>query len=537
MESLGAIVAGLGLFFIGVKEVGRHLKQMSSRRMRGMLARVTGNRLKASVLGTIMGALTQSTNAATFLVISMVTAGMVEIGGALPIALWANVGTSALVLLATIDIRLLVFFLLGLVGLCYYFGLNEHERFRHLIGAVLGISLLFLGLSLIKSGAAPLRDQLWMQEFLRFSSKSLWLALFAGAILTLVAQSSATVSVVAVTLLSAGLLTMDQTVILVFGASLGSGANIYLMSMNLTGTGRVIALLQVWLKCIGVLLLLPLFLFEIKLGVPGIKSCAGWLGSTPADQVAWIYLFLQLVPAVVMTLLSAPAQRLARKFSPLNLTEQLSRPEFIYDQAVEEAESALDLVTREHARLIRRLPQILDPVRPDEAPDNTLSSKALHEASIMLGNEIAEFLDRLMGYCQTHTSMERMIHIRSCHGQLRQLYDTGLELASTLDQPFGAPLLNGLRGQLIEGLHTVLMVFADCADSDPEMRDMLETITSDRSDLMKQTRSQLLQSHLQMNTETQARLFLATSLFERMIWLVHRYAELMERNTSILADK
>jgi phosphate:Na+ symporter len=280
-----------------------------------------------------------------------------------------------------------------------------------------------------------------------------------------------------------------------------------------------------------VLLLLPLFLFEIKLGIPGIKSCAGWLGATPADQVAWIYLFLQLVPAIFMTFLSAPAQRLARKFSPPNPTEQLSRPEFIYDQAVEEAESALDLVNREHARLIRRLPQMLDPLRPDEAGGNALSSKALHEASCTLTNEISEFLDRLMAHCQTHESLERMIRIRSCLDLLKQLYDTELNLASTLDQPFDAPLLKNLRGQLVEGLHTVLMVFADCADSDPEMRDMLETITSDRSDLMKQTRSQLLQSNLQMNTETQSRLFLATSLFERMIWLVHRYAELMERDS------
>jgi len=533
MENWAAIIAGLGLFIIGVKQVGHHLKQMAGHRMRAVMARATRNRLRTALLGVLAGALTQSTNAATFLVVSMVTAGIVEVSGALPIAIWSNVGTSALVMMATLDMRLLAFFMIGLVGLCYYGGLHEHEKWRHLIGASLAVCLLFLGLSLVKSGTAPLRHEPWVVEFLRFASGSFGVALFAGAVMTLVAQSSATVSVVALTLLASDLLTMDQTIMLVFGASLGSGANIYMLAMNLTGTGRVIALMQVWLKGLGVLLLLPVFLCEIYAGWHGIKVAAGWLGATPQAAVAWVYLFLQLVPALVMTVFSASCLRLARRFCPPDPSEELARPAFIYDQALEETETALDLVEREQVRLIERLPRMLETLITDGQREGSLPPGLLHASGIALMSEIASFMDALMLRCQTHAALERLVNSRARQDILEPLYDNALALSNALSDAFSKAELQGLGGRLVEGLHAVLCVFAESAASDPGLIPTVQALTSDRSELMKQLRSGLVETQRHLAADAQANLFTATSLFDRVIWLVHRFSGLMEQREEL----
>ncbi len=527
MEHWASIVAGLGLFFIGVKQVGHHLKQMAGHRMRAVMARTTSSRLRTSVLGVLAGALTQSTNAATFLVVSMVTSGIVDVAGALPIAIWSNVGTSALVMMSTLDMRLLAFFMIGLVGLCYYGGLHEHEKWRHLIGASLAICLLFLGLSLIKSGTAPLRHQPWVVEFLRFASGSFVFALFAGAVMTLVAQSSATVSVVALTLLASDLLTMDQALMLVFGASLGSGANIYMLAMNLAGTGRVIALMQVWLKGAGVLLLLPVFLGEIYLGWHGIRAAAGWLGTTPQASVAWVYLFLQLIPALMMTLFAAPCLRLARRFCPPEPREELARPAYLYEQALDEPETALDLVEKEHIRLIGRLPRLLESLIADQRQEAPLAAGVLHASGMALMSDIGCFMDALMLRCQTHTALERLVAGRARQDILAQLYDHELALSNALSDAFPQADAQGLRVRLVEGLHAVLCVFADSAASDPALIPTVQALTSDRSALMKQLRSGLVQTQGHLDADAQISLFTATSLFERVIWLVHRYSELM----------
>ncbi len=537
MEIFATMFAGLGLFFIGVKGIGDNLKSMSGRRFRSWMARATRHPALAAVIGTTFGAVTQSTSAVTFIVVSVVSAGLVQVRQALPIVAWANVGTSALVLLATLDIHLMVLYLLGVVGIFYYLDLNKNDRFRHLVGALLGVGLLFLGLWLIKSGAAPLKEIPWVQVFLSFSAGSFLLAFVVGAVLTLVAQSSATVTVVAVTMTAAGMLTLDQTLMIVMGAGMGSGLSVYFMSSNLTGTGRRLALIQVWLKFLGVILLLPLFLLEVYAGVPGPKALSGWLGDDLPRQVAWVYLVLQLLSACTASLFGTRLYRMAERCSPENPAERLARTKYIYDQSLEEAESALDLVEKEQARLLLRLPQFLDKLRPDELDCGEHTTEVLYQAGNAVADECGIFLADLIGRSQSRETMERTINIQQRHDLLRHLQDGCLELTRILDGPLSETAAQRLRTQLVEGLHAVLMVFNETLqDVAPDELEMLLIISDDRSSLMERIRAGLTGKDQAISSDTQARLFQATSLFERLIWLVHRYALLLQRHYRLVAD-
>ena len=200
MEIVADIIAGLGLFFIGVRSIGTHMKQMTGARFRSWVAWATGHHLSAALVGTAAGIVTQSSNAVTFISVSLVTSGMITPARALPVLAWANVGTALLVFLATLDIHIAVLFLLGVVGFCYYFGLNERERGRHLIGALYGVGMLFFGVWLIKQGARPMKDLESVRAFIRFSAQSQLLPFIAGLLLTLVIQSSSTMSAIAVTM-------------------------------------------------------------------------------------------------------------------------------------------------------------------------------------------------------------------------------------------------------------------------------------------------------------------------------------------------
>ena len=79
MEIFIDIFAGLGLFFVGVKLIGSNLKQLSGRWFRRLIGGATRNTLSAALLGVLSGALTQSSSAITFISISMVTAGLIEV--------------------------------------------------------------------------------------------------------------------------------------------------------------------------------------------------------------------------------------------------------------------------------------------------------------------------------------------------------------------------------------------------------------------------------------------------------------------------
>ncbi len=54
-EILSAMLAGLGLFFIGVKFIGSHCKQMSGRGFRLLVARAVAQGWQSALLGVVSG--------------------------------------------------------------------------------------------------------------------------------------------------------------------------------------------------------------------------------------------------------------------------------------------------------------------------------------------------------------------------------------------------------------------------------------------------------------------------------------------------
>ena len=96
----------------------------------------------------------------------------------------------------------------------------------------------FLGSQLIKLAGAPLGELEWMRALVAFAAASDLLGLGLGLLIGVALQSSSTLAVIAVTLTDSGLLSLEQTVVLLLGGGLGSGVAVALMAVNLGGTAR-----------------------------------------------------------------------------------------------------------------------------------------------------------------------------------------------------------------------------------------------------------------------------------------------------------
>ena len=532
MEIVADIVAGLGLFFIGVRSIGTHMKQMAGARFRRWVAWATGHQISAALVGTTAGIVTQSSNAVTFISVSLVTSGMITPERALPILAWANVGTALLVFLATLDIHIAVLFLLGAVGFGYYFGLNERERARHLIGALFGVGMLFFGVWLIKQGARPMKDLESVRAFIRFSAQSQALPFVAGLLLTLVIQSASTMSAIAVTMAAAGVLTLDQTLMIVLGSNIGSGLSTLLLSGNLTGIGRQLAFVQLATKVLGVVLLLPMLLLAQVAEARGGVSVLARLGSNMAEQVAVVFLILQVVSAVSAGLLSRVLIALAGRLYPPSVRDVLSKPHFIYEQALDEPETALDLVEQEQARLLGFLPRLLDPLRTAEVDGTPFQHKELLAACTNVASECAGFIDRLMSRAQSHGALERVMSVRARNELLVHMMDGCHDFVGWLAEDFPEPPARALRESLVEGLCTVLLVLSDAVQDGEHDYVIALALTSDRASVMEGIRAGFIGAERGLGPESQARLLSATSVFERVIWLANRYVIALDRQVS-----
>ncbi len=516
-----AALAGLGFFLAGLYMLSEAIRALAARYIRTVLMTISKLPLSGPVMGILLGALTQSTSAATFVCMGLLNSRAVTFRAALSITAWTGVGTSALVFLASIDLRVAALSALALVAVFYLAALHRHESGRRSAELLVAIGLLLLGLAMVKETGQDLQRNAWAQEFFVFSSTSWVYGFLIGLVITLVMQSSSTVSVIAVALGAAGLLPLPSALVIVCGANLGSGLSVVLVSSHLTGLPRQLAVWQAAVKGLGsVAILVPVVAFLFLGSLPEPAS----FGMSLPMVVALTYLTLNLAGAFLATALHRPLVKLLEAIAPVDADKQQYEPEFLIDEAAEDPETALMLARREYARLVALLPLALAPLRPGEdAGMLRLGNAHRRRLALELADQIESFVSLAVTSHPQNSDVGGLLLLQRHNGQLKSLIDTlhgYVEELETLKDPALHEI--AMRASMTETLHFLLGLIADHANDGGDT-EMLERLTRNRSDLMTRFRSEIVKQESMTNANREA-LFVATGLFERMVWLVRELA-------------
>ena len=525
--------AGLGLFFVGMRLISAHVSQFGGGRFHALMVHGLKRPLAPQSLGLMFGALTQSTSAVTFVTSGLVAAGAMTLTQALPMLSWANVGTSALVLLAAVNIHSMVLLLLGAVGLSFFLGLERTEPYRHVVFALLGLGLLLLGLTMLKGGVATLGSEPWMREFVEFSGSGVAIALVSGFVIAVAVQSSSIVAVLALPLVHEGLLSLDQTVLLIYGASVGSGFAVLLLASGMEGHARQLSLCQAILRALTALVLLLLFFVEREGGFPLVLALLRAASDSPTAQCALAYLLCQLVLVVTSQISAQWLLGLARRLAPPSSQESLMTPHYLFDEAADDPATALSLVELEHRRLVGFLPDFLEDLRPEEERSPQAAPLKLRAAA---SESIASEIDRLLGATiRANPDMADIEAAFSARSRLQTLQPLQSALVQFASELLAVPVAErpAMAGYLVEGLHAILMVAADANQGgDPDAVRHLFVLTDDRSALMERVRAELLGASGSIGGRES--LLSATLTFERIIWLLRRLAPPPDEATQVV---
>jgi phosphate:Na+ symporter len=520
LDLFASLLGGLGLFLVGIRAVGTHLQQLAGPRMRAVMAAATRGPVSTSLAGLMLGGLTQSSNAVTFIATSLISAGLLRMRAALPMLAFANVGTAGLVLLATVDLRLIVLWLAALVGVLTAFGLDRSGRARPALGALLGLALLFLGLDLMKAGAGPISAMPEVQAGAAAIAGSPVLVFLLATLVTVPVQSSSTVTILALSLHNVGLLSFEGAVVATLGASFGSGLAVVAMGGGLRGSARRLPLYQLLLRAGGAALAGLLFLLERWLGWPLLLAPLQWLADDADDRIGLLFLALQLVTAVVSVPFAGAAERLLARLCPETEAEAASRPRYLYDQALADPATALELVEREEARLLARLPPLLDPLREDAEP--SLPRAELLSANAAVERSAARFLAELRQRAGERALLDRAVALDARLALLGGLRETLGEFGDTVEAGLREPALAPMLARLVEALHLLLTQLAEAAEGGAEDAAMLRALTEDRNDMMAGIRRRVARSSPELTGAAHSLLFRATAQFERAVWLIRR---------------
>jgi phosphate:Na+ symporter len=528
VAQIGLFVSGMGFFFFGLHLVTSHLQQSGGHKLRRLLARVTDRTWLSCLLGVLAGAVTQSASAIAVILASMTASGIVTVRRALPILAWTNVGATLLIFLALLDVRMAVLYLLGLSAIAFSYG--RQLRWRTLFGVVLGICLLFYGLDAMKQSGQAFQEMAWFQELWGRAQQAFFLAFASGVLLAFVTQSSNAVILLGVGMAQHRLLVAENTMMVIYGAHLGSTLARLVVGGGMKGSSRQVGRFQDLFKIIGSTVFVALFYLEVLGGVPLVHALAAACADAIETQMALVNLFYNVFMALGLTLLLQPMVRLLDRLWPATAEENLAKVEFIYPQALDFPETALDLVEKEQARLLLRLPDFLAPLTTLNGPPRPAKLEDLHRAFTNLAKEIELYCAALFDRRHNQATSERLINIQSRENLLEFLEEALYNLVTSVVQSPPSDRLKLLIQNFAEALDFMLRTAGEAAASlDPAEAELLVQLSGDRSDLMSKIRSLYLSAEHDLNQADKILLLTLTTLFERIVWMVKRLGKLLSQ--------
>ncbi|MBO7292952.1 MAG: Na/Pi symporter, partial [Clostridia bacterium] len=200
LGSLIWLLAGVGVFIVGMNFMSDALEKSAGSGMKRMLEKISNNRLSGVGIGAGVTAIIQSSSATSVMVIGLVNAGVMTLMQATPIIMGANIGTTVTGLLVALknDYFNMLMYLSAFAGVMMGFAKNEKVRLAGCLAS--GLGLIFVGLNVMSSEQAfgnPLVERLFTGIFETINFPLL--LILVGIIFTALIQSSSAATGVVIT--------------------------------------------------------------------------------------------------------------------------------------------------------------------------------------------------------------------------------------------------------------------------------------------------------------------------------------------------
>lgn len=220
------VAGGLGLFLLGMLLLTENLRLVASDSISRALKRFTNTRLSGILTGTVITALLQSSSATTLITVGLVGSGLLSFPRSLGIIYGANIGTTSTAwIVALVGLKVSMTALsLPLLGVGAGLRLFARGPWRYVGLMIAGFAMIFLGIDFLQLSLGDLGAQLDPTQVIRPGLSGTLLMVLAGIVLTVVMQSSSAASVVTLTLLHGGAITLPLAAAMIIGQNIGTTA-------------------------------------------------------------------------------------------------------------------------------------------------------------------------------------------------------------------------------------------------------------------------------------------------------------------------
>lgn len=255
MQLIGSLIwllAGIGVFIVGMNFMSEALEKSAGERMKKLLGRISNNRFSGVGIGAGVTAIIQSSSATSVMVIGLVNAGVMTLMQATPIIMGANIGTTITGVLVALknDYFNMLMYLFAFAGVMMGFFKKEKIKVAGLL--LSGLGLVFVGLNVMSSEQAfgnPLIETMFQGIFSVIDFPLLLILI--GTIFTALIQSSSAATGIVITMVGTGVLSLDLALFIILGANIGTCVTALLASVGANANAKRVALIHFTFNVIG----------------------------------------------------------------------------------------------------------------------------------------------------------------------------------------------------------------------------------------------------------------------------------------------
>lgn len=258
------------MFLYGMNLMSSGLQKAAGDRLRSFLSAMTSSPSKGVLTGLGITTVIQSSSATTVMVVSFVNAGLLTLVQAISVIMGANIGTTVTAWLVSwlgfkADISILA---VPLMALGFVLSISKKSTRRNISELIVGFSLLFLGLSLMKNSVPDLSSTPEVLSFIKgwqgYGFFSVLIFLIFGTLLTLVLQSSSATMALTLIMLNMGWIRFDMACAMVLGENIGTTITANIAAAVGNSAAKRAALAHTVFNLFGVIWALALFPYFLR---------------------------------------------------------------------------------------------------------------------------------------------------------------------------------------------------------------------------------------------------------------------------------
>jgi len=354
-----AIVAGISIFLFGMMSLQQGFKSFTGGVLEKVLKAITNSLVKRLCFGIVTTTMMQSSSLLSVLVISFISAGLLDLAAGIGIIFGANLGTTTGAwLVAGFGLKVKISaYAMPILVFGVLFIIQKSKNLQGLGYILTGIGFLFLGIHYMKEGFDAFKATITLSDYAMTGFQGLIIFAALGVAITVIIQSSGAAMVLIITALAAGQISYENSLALAIGTNIGTTMTAILGSLSANIKGKRLAgahlVFNLFTSIVAII-----FLSQFVWAVDWFCDLVNIAADDYTLKLATFHTLFNVVGIVLMLPFVNPLARLLERLL-VDKAGAVDKPNFLEDSALEYPDTAVEAVRSETEHLYDNVVHII----------------------------------------------------------------------------------------------------------------------------------------------------------------------------------